>query len=398
MTEMSPIGTRRRAEAAVRRTHRRGAARHPADPGLSAVRRRDEDHRRCRQGTAVGRQDFWPPQGRRPRGRQGLFQVDTNILDDDGFFDTGDVATIDQHGYMRITDRSKDVIKSGGEWISSIDLENLAVGHPAVAEAAVIGVYHPKWDERPLLIVQLKQGQKATREDILKFMDGKIAKWWMPDDVALRRRHSPHRDRQDPEDRAARPVQELPLPERGGVGAATTISTSSRRARERSNSFQAAVAPTVRVDPTRARCTMAGEASSMNTDPGRTPSATPPASWRDVPATVWTLGFVSLLMDTSSELVRQPAAGVPHDRARRKHGRRRPDRRHCGSDRRRREGFLRRFLRPDRQAQAPGRHRLWACRRHQAGISAREHGLARFWPRVSSIASARESAMRRAMP
>jgi fatty-acyl-CoA synthase len=86
---------------------------------------------------------------------------------------------------MRITDRSKDVIKSGGEWISSIDLENLAVGHPKVAEAAVIGVYHPKWDERPLLIVQLKDGQTATREDILTYMDGKIAKWWMPDDVAF---------------------------------------------------------------------------------------------------------------------------------------------------------------------------------------------------------------------
>jgi fatty-acyl-CoA synthase len=86
---------------------------------------------------------------------------------------------------MRITDRSKDVIKSGGEWISSIELENLAVGHPAVAEAAVIGIHHPKWDERPLLIVQLKAGQTATREDILKFMDGKIAKWWMPDDIAF---------------------------------------------------------------------------------------------------------------------------------------------------------------------------------------------------------------------
>src|SRR6266576_1960207 len=86
---------------------------------------------------------------------------------------------------MRITDRSKDVIKSGGEWISSIDLENLAVGHPAVAEAAVIGVYHPKWDERPLLIVQLKQGESATREDIQKVMDGKIAKWWIPDDIVF---------------------------------------------------------------------------------------------------------------------------------------------------------------------------------------------------------------------
>jgi fatty-acyl-CoA synthase len=120
-----------------------------------------------------------------PAVSKAYYRVDTNILDKDGFFDTGDVATIDAHGYMRITDRSKDVIKSGGEWISSIDLENLAVAHPAVAEAAVIGVHHPKWDERPLLIVQLKQDQQASREDILKFMEGKIAKWWMPDDVAF---------------------------------------------------------------------------------------------------------------------------------------------------------------------------------------------------------------------
>jgi len=120
-----------------------------------------------------------------PAVSKAYYHVDNNILDEDGFFDTGDVATVDEHGYMRITDRSKDVIKSGGEWISSIDLENLAVAHPAVAEAAVIGVHHPKWDERPLLIVQLKQGQNATREDILKFMEGKIAKWWMPDDVAF---------------------------------------------------------------------------------------------------------------------------------------------------------------------------------------------------------------------
>jgi fatty-acyl-CoA synthase len=120
-----------------------------------------------------------------PAISKAYFRVDTDILDEQGYFDTGDVATIDPHGYMRITDRSKDVIKSGGEWISSIDLENLAVGHPAVAEAAVIGIHHPKWDERPLLIVQLKQGQSASREDILKYMDGKIAKWWMPDDVAF---------------------------------------------------------------------------------------------------------------------------------------------------------------------------------------------------------------------
>jgi fatty-acyl-CoA synthase len=107
------------------------------------------------------------------------------ILDAQGFFDTGDVATIDPNGYLRIVDRSKDVIKSGGEWISSIDLENLAVGHPDVAEAAVIGVAHPKWDERPLLIVVPKAGRTPTRESLLAFMEGKIAKWWLPDDVVV---------------------------------------------------------------------------------------------------------------------------------------------------------------------------------------------------------------------
>jgi fatty-acyl-CoA synthase len=86
---------------------------------------------------------------------------------------------------MQVTDRAKDVIKSGGEWISSIDLENLAVGHPKVAEAAVIGIAHPKWGERPLLVIVLKKGETATKEEILGFMQGKIAKWWMPDDVAF---------------------------------------------------------------------------------------------------------------------------------------------------------------------------------------------------------------------
>jgi fatty-acyl-CoA synthase len=108
---------------------------------------------------------------------------DQEILDEEGYFDTGDVATIDPDGYMQITDRAKDVIKSGGEWISSIDLENLAVGHPDVAEAAVIGIHHPKWDERPLLVVVKKEGREPQPNEILKFMDGKIAKWWMPDDV-----------------------------------------------------------------------------------------------------------------------------------------------------------------------------------------------------------------------
>jgi fatty-acyl-CoA synthase len=107
------------------------------------------------------------------------------VLDDDGWFDTGDVATIDPLGFMQITDRAKDVIKSGGEWISSIEIENLAVGHPGVAEAAVIGVVHPKWDERPLLIVVPAEGANPSKEEILSFMEGKIAKWWMPDDVAF---------------------------------------------------------------------------------------------------------------------------------------------------------------------------------------------------------------------
>jgi fatty-acyl-CoA synthase len=108
-----------------------------------------------------------------------------DILDADGFFDTGDVATLDASGYMQITDRSKDVIKSGGEWISSIELENTAIGHPDVAEAAVIGVKHPKWDERPLLVIVPKAGAKPTREAILKYFEGRVAKWWMPDDVVF---------------------------------------------------------------------------------------------------------------------------------------------------------------------------------------------------------------------
>ncbi|MGB1118420.1 MAG: long-chain-fatty-acid--CoA ligase [Parvibaculales bacterium] len=107
------------------------------------------------------------------------------ILDEDGFFDTGDVATIDPLGFMQITDRSKDVIKSGGEWISSIEIENIAVGHEKVQEAAVIGIAHPKWDERPLLIVVKNEGEDVTKEEILGYLEGKIAKWWMPDDVAF---------------------------------------------------------------------------------------------------------------------------------------------------------------------------------------------------------------------
>jgi fatty-acyl-CoA synthase len=116
---------------------------------------------------------------------RAYYRSDEPILDDEGFFDTGDVATIDHNGYMHITDRAKDVIKSGGEWISSIELENLAVGHPDVAEAAVIGIPHPKWGERPLLIAVAKEGRSIDRQGLLDHLRGKVASWWLPDDVAI---------------------------------------------------------------------------------------------------------------------------------------------------------------------------------------------------------------------
>ncbi|HLW93351.1 MAG TPA: long-chain fatty acid--CoA ligase [Roseiarcus sp.] len=107
------------------------------------------------------------------------------VVDKDGWFGTGDVATIDADGYVRLTDRLKDVIKSGGEWISSIEIENLVVSHPDVFEAAVIAIEHPVWQERPLLIVQPKPGRSPSKQSILDFLSGKIAKWWMPDDVVF---------------------------------------------------------------------------------------------------------------------------------------------------------------------------------------------------------------------
>ncbi len=116
---------------------------------------------------------------------EGARNADGTALEPCGFFDTGDVATIDEAGYMQITDRAKDVIKSGGEWISSIDIENIAVGAQGVACAAVIGIVHPKWDERPLLVIEAAPGAQPTKEELLKFLEGKIAKWWTPDDVVF---------------------------------------------------------------------------------------------------------------------------------------------------------------------------------------------------------------------
>jgi fatty-acyl-CoA synthase len=122
---------------------------------------------------------------RGPAVTKSYFKEAAGILDAEGFFDTGDVGTLDPYGYLNITDRSKDVIKSGGEWISSIELENLAVGHPKVAEAAVIGVHHPKWDERPLLVIVPKEGQTIGKDEMIGFLKGKVAGWWIPDDVVF---------------------------------------------------------------------------------------------------------------------------------------------------------------------------------------------------------------------
>ncbi len=186
MTEMSPLGTVCSLKPEVAGLS--GSARLDVQekqghaPFTIEMKITDDDGvRRAWDGRTFGRLKV-----RGPAVARAYFKGDGGeILDEEGYFDTGDVAHIDANGYMQITDRAKDVIKSGGEWISSIDLENLAIGHPDVAEAAVIGIRHPKWDERPLLVVVPKEGRTPTREDILGFMEGKTAKWWLPDDVAF---------------------------------------------------------------------------------------------------------------------------------------------------------------------------------------------------------------------
>ena len=184
MTEMSPLGTIGTMKHHVldlpyeKQLDYKCKQGHPVF-GVEMKITDDEDRELPRDGKAFGRLKV-----RGPAVASGYFRGEgQDAFDDDNWFDTGDVATIDPESYMTITDRSKDVIKSGGEWISSIEIENIAIGCPGIAEAAVIGVRHPKWDERPLLIVVKKPDATVTREDVLEYLKGKIAKWWTPDDV-----------------------------------------------------------------------------------------------------------------------------------------------------------------------------------------------------------------------
>jgi len=185
MTETSPIGTigtmshpAAQLDRAAQLDLKAKQGRPPFGVELCLVG--DDGERRPHDGVAFGRLMV-----RGPWVIQRYFGTETPATDPDGWFDTGDVATVDPHGYMRIVDRSKDVIKSGGEWISSIEIENLAVGCPGVAEAAVIGVPHPRWDERPLLVIVRAGDSGIGRDEVLKHLEGRIARWWMPDDVVF---------------------------------------------------------------------------------------------------------------------------------------------------------------------------------------------------------------------
>ncbi|MRV70243.1 long-chain-fatty-acid--CoA ligase [Duganella sp. FT92W] len=184
MTELSPMGTicclqpkHGQLDAAERMKVREKQGR--AVFGIAMKIVDDDGAELPHDGKAAGRLLV-----RGPWVAAGYFRHEGGqAIDADGWFDTGDVANIDADGYMHITDRAKDVIKSGGEWISSIDLENAAMGHPAVAEAAVIGIAHPKWQERPLLVVVPKAGHAVSSGILLAYLEGKVAKWWLPDDV-----------------------------------------------------------------------------------------------------------------------------------------------------------------------------------------------------------------------
>lgn len=186
MTEMSPLGTLGSLKVGLEKLPYENQLDYKVRQGrpVFGVEMKivdDDDKEMLRDGKAFGRLKV-----KGPAVAKAYFRGEGKAaFDRDGWFDTGDVATLDHDGYMTITDRAKDVIKSGGEWISSIEIENLAVGHPSVAEAAVVGLPHRKWDERPLLIVVPKPGERASKNEILRFLEGKIAKWWMPDDLVF---------------------------------------------------------------------------------------------------------------------------------------------------------------------------------------------------------------------
>ena len=184
MTETSPLATvcRPLAKHAALNTAERMALRATQGRVLYGVELRIEDDQGrvlLRDGVSTGEVKV-----RGPWVASGYFKGEGGaVISEEGWFATGDVARFDADGFLLLTDRSKDVIKSGGEWISSIDLENAAVGHPAVAEAAVIGVSHPKWQERPLLLVRIAAGHSLDRDSMLTYLADKVAKWWLPDDV-----------------------------------------------------------------------------------------------------------------------------------------------------------------------------------------------------------------------
>jgi len=183
MTETSPIGTAGSPppdwddmdiEAQLDRVSKQGQI--PFGVELRVVD--DDGNVQPRDGASSGRLQI-----RGPWIIKRYFQADSDAIDVDSWFDTGDVAVLHPCGTMQITDRSKDVIKSGGEWISSVELENAAVGCAGVAEAAAIGIYHPKWDERPLLLVIRKEGSDVSVDDIQAHLARHVAKWWLPDEV-----------------------------------------------------------------------------------------------------------------------------------------------------------------------------------------------------------------------
>lgn len=186
MTETSPLGTvgSFKAKHASLNDEEKVDLQLKQGRGLAAVEMRivgEDGTPRPRDGKSFGELQVKGPWVAREYYRQ----EGGKILDDEGWFSTGDVATLDGDGYMQITDRSKDVIKSGGEWISSIDLENEVVGHPKVAEAAVIGMAHKKWTERPLLVVVPAEGESPSKEELVDYLRSRVVKWWLPDDVVM---------------------------------------------------------------------------------------------------------------------------------------------------------------------------------------------------------------------